>query len=80
MNRYEAKFSMNCPNDDEDIAYTLIIESDSMLMVERINGIIEHASPRDFHEELATYFHGELGGSQRLTATHQGVIITTVRQ
>lgn len=49
-----------------------------MIYVEHINtaiALLESA----YHEQIADILHAKLGGQQTLTATHDGVLITTQR-
>jgi len=79
MNKYTTTFKAKCPNAiDGEVEYTLTIESQKMIYVEDINKATIIMSP-GFHENIADYLYGQLGGRQTITACHQGVKITTTR-
>jgi hypothetical protein len=78
MNRYTRRFEAACPNNDQKIAYTLMIETDEVIMVEDIVAFTE-AIGKGFHEAIADDMHVQFGGRQVLTAFHHGVDILTVR-
>ena len=82
MNRYEIQFYVNCPNDDDEVLYSLVIESEEIIMTERINEVkaaCEKNEDGAYHEVIADLFYSELGCVQTITAVHQGVTITTTR-
>ena len=77
MNIYTYDFKSLCPNDNEVIEYTLVIESGFTIMVEDIVAACEeHKSA--FHEVIADDLI-RLGGKQKITAHHCGVKIETLR-
>lgn len=81
MNRYSRIFVAACPNNGEQIIYTLIIEveADQMLQVEHIvtaTALIK----RGYHEQIADELHRRFGGRQVLRAHHHGVDIETIRE
>ena len=77
INTYTRRFTVKCPNDDAMIDYTLMIQSDKLIMVEKIKSSIDGIS--GYHEIIADILHETLGGRQVITAVHQGVEIKTVR-
>ena len=80
MNRYSRIFVAACPNNGEQIIYTLIIETvGRMLQVEHIvtaTALIKQG----YHEQIADELHRRFGGRQVLRAHHHGVDIETVRE
>lgn len=77
-NHYRFSFVATCPADGEPITYCGEISSPVMIRVEHINAVT--ASVREgFHEDIADLLLRELGGTQVITAVHQGVTITTRR-
>ena len=78
MNTYTSKFIVKCPMDDDSIEYTLVLESESMIMVEDINRATDIKTGA-FHESIADGLFALLGGRQTITAVHQGVEVKTVR-
>jgi len=79
MNVYARKFAAACPNNGEQIIYSLRIETDGrMIQVEHITtatALIKEG----FHEQIADQLFARFGGKQTLTAHHHGVDIETVR-
>lgn len=78
MNRYTRRFEAVCPNNGEKIAYTMMIETDVVIMVEDIVAFTD-AIGKGFHEAIADDMHAKFGGRQVLTAFHHGVDILTRR-
>jgi hypothetical protein len=78
MNQYTRQFIAACPNNDEPIAYTLVIETSRTLMVEHIVTATKMIR-KGFHEQIADNLHAQFGGLQTMTAHHHGVDIKTVR-
>lgn len=76
MNTYRFSFVRECPNDGEPIAYEAVIRSTRMLQVERLLAV--PAEPA-YQEDIADALFAEFGGQQSISATHQGVHITTER-
>lgn len=81
MNRYSRIFVAACPNNSEQIIYTLTIEvsADQMIQVEHIvtaTALIR----RGYHEQIADELYRRFGGRQVLRAHHHGVDIETVRE
>lgn len=80
MNRYSRIFVAACPNNGEQIIYTLIIETvGRMLQVEHIvtaTALIKQG----YHEQIADELHRRFGGRQILRAHHHGVDIETIRE
>lgn len=78
MNEYTYRFVATCCNNQQPIFYTLVIERDDTLMVERIvEECAKHQS--GFHEDIADQLFAALGGKQTITAHHHGVDVRTVR-
>lgn len=78
MNVYRSTFWATCPADGESIEYRLEIRSPAMIRVEDIRAelaLVKHG----FHEAIADWLHRRFDGAQRMTATHQGVDIETLR-
>lgn len=78
MNKYTYEFYNTCPNDKERIEYCLVVESDEVIMCERI---VEACVLMDslYHETIADNLFTEFGGKQVITAIHQGVKVETFR-
>ena len=77
-NIYRHTFVATCPADGEQIIYSLEIRSASMIRVEHIRtaaALIKSG----YHEAIADQLYERFGGEQRITATHQGVEIETLR-
>lgn len=79
MNRYSVKFKCVCPNNRKVINYTLVIESDEMIMVEELTQHIKDECSEGYHENIADELFNAFGGSQQLVAIHHGVLIETYR-
>ena len=76
MNRYTYSFSAKCPNDNKQIEYKLLIESESMIQAE---DIVRVCSKSDGYQEyIATVIKEQLGGKINLSGTHSGVFIESV--
>jgi len=78
MNIYGYTFSVECPNDDAAIEYTLLIQHDEMILVEDI--IKACKFPALYQEEIADKLSQLLPGKISLSAEHQGVEVLTMRQ
>lgn len=81
MNKYSRIFVAACPNNGEQIIYTLSIEvpTERMIQVEHIVTATAMIK-RGFHEQIADELHRRFGGRQVLRAHHHGVDIETVRE
>jgi len=77
MNIYGYTFFVKCPNDDAEIEYTLLILHDEIIMVEDI--IAACKFPASYQEDIADKLRDLLPGKISISATHQGVDITTER-
>lgn len=78
MNRYRHRFTTKCPNNSGQIAYTLVIWSPHMIMVENIAEACA-GFERAYHEDMADKLALQFGGRQVLSAEHHGVQIVTTR-
>jgi hypothetical protein len=78
MNIYRHTFALQCPANDEQIIYQLVIESATMIMAEDIVKEVQR-NREEFHEALAERLYAIFGGRQVITATHHGVDIETRR-
>lgn len=78
MNIYRHTFVARCPSDGEMIIYRLQIETQGMVMVEHIKTATSLIK-EGYQERIADQLHQQLGGVQRLVATHQGVDIESIR-
>lgn len=78
MNIYQYQFASTCPNNKRPIIYSLTIETDKMIYVEKIVVAVELQGSQ-YHEPMADALHAQFGGRQTLKAHHHGVDITTVR-
>jgi SepF-like predicted cell division protein (DUF552 family) len=78
MNKYNYEFPVICPNDGELIIYNLTIESDKKIMVEHIVTSCKMIKEKH-HEDIADILSSQFKGKHTMTATHQGVLITTTR-
>lgn len=77
-NTYRHTFIAACPSDGDAILYILEIKSSQMLRVEHLRtatALIKSG----YQEQIADELHARFGGEQRITATHQGVEIETLR-
>lgn len=79
MDRYSIPFTVNCPSNDQTIAYAFSIESNCMIMVEAIMSAINDLPAQEFHENIADALAKALPGRHTLIAHHHGVDIETVR-
>lgn len=79
MNKYSFKFKATCPNDNKNIDYFLVIKTEKMIYVEELVDHIKKHCSEGFHENIADDLYCLFGGNQKLTATHQGVLIETFR-
>lgn len=78
MNIYRHTFALQCPANDEQIIYSLEIQSEQMIMAEDIVKEVQRNSA-EFHEALANRLFGIFGEKQIIKATHHGVHIETQR-
>lgn len=78
MNIYRHAFVAACPADADRIVYRLEIRSPTMIRVEDIREEVAKIH-EGFHEQIADRLHRAFGGQQRMTATHQGVEVETLR-
>lgn len=78
MNIYNYSFPVTCPNDGELIIYDLTIESKKKIMVEHIVSSCKMIKNKH-HEDIADILSSQFDGKHTMTATHQGVLITTNR-
>ena len=77
MNTYRYQFAALCPNNDEQIVYSLELVTESTVMVESIK---EECSKlkTGYQEMMASRLHAQFGGTLTLRASHHGVEIETV--
>lgn len=78
LNIYRHTFIAECPADGDQIVYRLEIRTQSMVHVEHIRTATALIK-RGYHEAIADQLYERFGGEQRITATHQGVEIETLR-
>lgn len=78
MNTYRYTFPVVCPTDGELIIYSLTIESKKKIMVEHIVTSCKMIQAKH-HEDIADILASQFDGLHTMTATHQGVLITTTR-
>jgi len=79
MNTYRYSFQCACLVDDQTITYTIEIKKHSMLYAEDIIAFADSIENPSVQERIADQFHNKFGGSQTITGTHSGVMITTYR-
>jgi hypothetical protein len=78
MNIYTHEFSVACPNNGDQIAYTLYIATvGRMIFAEHIIAATEMIK-EGLHEKIADELFERFGGIQVLTANH-GLGILTIR-
>lgn len=77
-NTYKHTFVVECPNNAQQIIYSLQIVTDKTVMVEHILTACA-LFKRGYHEDIADQLHERFGGHQVITANHHGVQIETVR-
>lgn len=76
-NTYTRQFFAACPNNGEQINYTLTIETDGrMIPVEHIVTATK-MHRQGFHEAIAADLYAKFGGHQVLIAHHHGVDLKT---
>lgn len=78
MNTYRYKFWAQCPSDKAQILYHLQIQTDDVIMAERIERECKFNEPV-YHEDAADGLLKKFGGRQTLEATHGRVNIVTER-
>jgi nucleoside 2-deoxyribosyltransferase len=78
MNVYRHMFNSLCPNNGQLIYYRLTLTAEFTIKVEEIKRACERHKA-GFHEDIADAVQRELGGEQRLAATHHGTEIETLR-
>jgi hypothetical protein len=78
MNKYTVDFVVECPSDGDMVLYTLEIQCENTIYVEKINTSVRMFK-KDYHENIADSLYKVFGGKQTIVATHQGVRIETVR-
>ena len=80
-NRYTHDFTRKCPNNGEEIAYSLSITTEGeVVMVEEIETACAGAGEPIFHEALADELIKRFPGRHRLTARHGETDIETSRE
>lgn len=80
MNQYSIEFFAKCPSNDVRIKYSLVINTNALVMVEGILKVVEANTLQPvYHEKLADAFAVLLPGLQVMTAHHHGVDIETTR-
>jgi hypothetical protein len=79
MNKYETRFTNNCPTNGLTINYHLVIEYDRKILVEDLTKFLNEMMPT-YHETIADKLVERFGGKQTLRALHHGVLITTERE
>jgi hypothetical protein len=77
-NRYAFTFMATCPVDGARITYAAEIVTAGMILAEDLLAWCARQST-GFHEAIADDMSNVFGGSQRITASHKGITITTVR-
>ncbi len=77
-NKYTYSFNSKCPNNDQFIYYTVTIETEKMIMIEKIVQYCKKFTSA-YHEEIADDLIERFGGMQTITAAHKHVKIETVR-
>lgn len=78
MNIYRHNFAIQCPANDEQIIYSLEIQSSKMIYAEHIvTEVLRKES--EYHEALADRLFAVFGERQTIRATHHGVQIETRR-
>lgn len=80
MNKYSYKFKCTCPVNQKNIQYSLTIETEEMIMVEKLTQHIKNHCSEGFHENIADDLFCSFGGLQKLVANHHGVLIETYRK
>ncbi len=78
MNIYRFNFEVDCPNNDQRIAYQVEIQSARTIMVENIAGYFLSLTSA-FHEDIADNAYQRFGGQQIIKAHHHGVGVETRR-
>lgn len=77
VNTYVLSFRSPCPSNGAPIDYRLTIDSESMLLVEDVMGLVSGVS--GYHEKIADDLFARLGGKQTMVANHHGVTVVTTR-
>jgi hypothetical protein len=78
QNHYRFTFYARCPSDGARIEYAVSILIKLTLPVEELRAFCAQQDGK-FQESIADAMHEQFGGRQVITATHQGVQITTER-
>jgi hypothetical protein len=78
LNEYQHTFVATCPNDGDQIIYSLTIKTPKTIMVEHIKTATALIK-KGIHEYIAEDLFLRFGGEQELTAVHQGVRIKSLR-
>lgn len=77
---YTHRFVVLCPNNKRPIDYTLVIETDHMIQVEKIV-IACRLWQEQYHEKMAEHLAQQFPGTKQvLTAHHHGVDIETTTE
>jgi hypothetical protein len=77
-NTYNHTFVATCPSDGEKIIYSLKIKAQETIMVEHIKTATALIK-KGMQEQIADDLFLRFGGEQKLTGTHQGVLIISRR-
>lgn len=78
MNSYSYSFPVICPNDGENIIFNLTLETYDTIYVEDLKSFLD-LHKTSYQEKLADALYLKFGGSQKIEAYHQGILITTSR-
>lgn len=81
MNRYRHQFTVQCPENGQNILYFLTMDHPEVVMVEQIMAAANRSKMcvKPYHENVADYLYDQLGGAQYIRAHHHGVTIETFR-
>lgn len=79
MNTYTVHFTRHCPRNNLAILYTLVIENEHQVMVEKIMRSVRRLPHYGYHEDIADTLVASLPGLHTLSAHHHGVDIVTRR-
>lgn len=78
MNVYRFRFTAKCPANGAKIDYSVEIRASRLILAEDMN-VWRKRQRYGYHELIADRLFAKFGGTQRITASHHGIEIETLR-
>jgi hypothetical protein len=80
MNYYEFEHKSDCPHGGLKDTYRIVLSSCGMVTVESIQKILAETPTTIYQEVLADYLRNKTGMTVKVTGTHHGIKITSIRK